>query len=114
MQAFFAGIDYKMRMDNENNFHNAFYLLTHIIGLDTETEVHTSDGSIDLTIDTDEFFYIIELKYDRSAEEALRQIEEKRYARPWQTDGRDVYLIGAAFSSKTRCIEGWKIAKMEA
>ncbi|MDE5789914.1 MAG: ATP-binding protein [Muribaculaceae bacterium] len=112
MQAFFAGIDYKMRMDNENNFHNAFYLLTHIIGLDTETEVHTSDGSIDLTIDTDEFFYIIELKYDHSAEEALRQIKEKQYARPWQTDSREVYLIGASFSSKTRCIEGWKIEKL--
>ena len=109
LQAFFAGIDYKMKMDNENNFHNAFYLLTHILGLDVETEVHTSDGSIDLTIDTDEFFYIIELKYDHSAEEALRQIEEKRYSRPWQNGEREVFLIGAAFSSKTRCIEEWKI-----
>ncbi|MDE7442350.1 MAG: ATP-binding protein, partial [Muribaculaceae bacterium] len=109
LQAFFAGIDYKMKMDNENNFHNAFYLLTHILGLDVETEVHTSDGSIDLTIDTDEFFYIIELKYDHSAQEALRQIEEKRYPRPWQNGEREVFLIGAAFSSKTRCIEEWKI-----
>ena len=109
LQAFFAGIDYKMKMDNENNFHNAFYLLTHILGLDVETEVHTSDGSIDLTIDTDEFFYIIELKYDHSAEEALRQIEEKRYSRPWQNGEREVFLIGVAFSSKTRCIEEWKI-----
>ncbi|MDE7440761.1 MAG: ATP-binding protein [Muribaculaceae bacterium] len=109
LQAFFAGIDYKMKMDNENNFHNAFYLLTHILGLDVETEVHTSDGSIDLTIDTDEYFYIIELKYDHSAEEALRQIEEKKYSRPWQTGDRELILIGAAFSSKTRCIEDWKI-----
>lgn len=113
MQAFFAGIDYKMKIDNENNFHNAFYLLTLMIGLKARTEVHTSDGSIDLTIDTDEFFYIIELKYDHSAEEALRQIEEKRYARPWQTGGRRIFLIGAAFSSNTRCIEGWTIKPLE-
>ncbi|MDE5806810.1 MAG: ATP-binding protein [Muribaculaceae bacterium] len=111
MQAFFAGIDYKMKIDNENNFHNAFYLLTLMIGLKARTEVHTSDGSIDITIDTDEFLYLIELKYDHSAEEALRQIEEKRYARPWQTGGREIFLIGAAFSSKTRCIEGWTIEK---
>lgn len=37
MQTFFAGIDYKMKIENKNNFHNAFYLLTHILGLDTET-----------------------------------------------------------------------------
>ncbi|MDE5790459.1 MAG: ATP-binding protein [Muribaculaceae bacterium] len=111
MQAFFAGIDYKMKMENENNFHNAFFLLTHIIGLDTKTEVHTSDGSIDITIDTDEYLYIIELKYDHSAEEALRQIEEKQYARPWQTEEREIILIGAAFSSATRCIEEWKIKR---
>ncbi|MDE6297536.1 MAG: PD-(D/E)XK nuclease domain-containing protein, partial [Muribaculaceae bacterium] len=94
-----------------NNFHNAFYLLTHIIGLDTQTEVHTSNGSIDLKIETEDYIYIIELKYDRSPEEALSQIEEKNYARPWQTDTRETYLIGATFSSQTRCIEGWKIAK---
>ncbi|MDE6297193.1 MAG: AAA family ATPase, partial [Muribaculaceae bacterium] len=112
LQAFFAGIDYKMGIDNENNFHNALYLLTHIIGLDTKTEVHTSNGSIDLTIDTDDFLYIIELKYDHSAQEALQQIEEKRYARPWQNEDREVFLIGASFSSKTRCIEDWKIKRL--
>lgn len=109
MQSFFSGIDYRMRMDDENNFHNAFYLLTRILGLKSETEVHTSDGSIDITIENDEFLYIIELKYDHSAEEALKQIEEKKYYRPWQTDRRELFLIGVAFSSETRCIEDWKI-----
>ncbi len=79
MHAFFAGIDYKMKMDNENNFYNAFYLLTHIIGLDTETEVHTSDGSIDLKIETEDYIYIIGLKYDHSPEKALQQIEDKHF-----------------------------------
>ncbi|MDE6409739.1 MAG: ATP-binding protein [Muribaculaceae bacterium] len=113
MQAFFAGIDYKLKMENENNFHNAFYLLTHIIGLNTETEVHTSDGSIDIKIETEDYIYVIELKYNHSPENALRQIKEKHYGRPWQTDSREVYLIGTAFSSQTRCIEGWKIEKLD-
>ncbi|MDE6443671.1 MAG: ATP-binding protein [Muribaculaceae bacterium] len=113
LQAFFAGIDYKLKMENENNFHNAFYLLTHIIGLNTKTEVHTSDGSIDLLIETEHFLYIIELKYDHTADEALRQIEEKKYGRVWQTDIREVFLIGVEFSSKTRCIEDWKIRKLK-
>lgn len=111
LQAFFAGIDYKLKMDNENNFHNAFFLLIHIIGLRTHAEVHTADGSIDIVIDTDEYLYIIELKYDYSADDALRQIKKKHYGRPWQVDSREVWLIGASFSSVTRCIESWKIEK---
>ncbi|MDE5789707.1 MAG: ATP-binding protein [Muribaculaceae bacterium] len=113
MQSYFAGIDFKMRIDNENNFHNAFYLLMDLIGLDTETEVHTSDGSIDMKVETEDYIYIIELKYDHTAEEALQQIKDKQYARPWHNDNREIILIGASFSSSTRCIEDWKIEKIK-
>ncbi|MDE5888314.1 MAG: ATP-binding protein [Muribaculaceae bacterium] len=109
LQAYFAGIDYTMRIENENNFHNAFYLLIDIIGLDTETEHHTSEGRIDIVIKTKRFIYVIELKYDRSAEEALQQIEEKHYPRKFYGDNREIILIGASFSSRSRCIESWKI-----
>ena len=109
MQAYFAGVHWKMRMDNENNFHNAFFLLMDLVGLDTETESATSDGSIDITVRTDDYIYVIELKYDGTAEQALRQIEEKRYDRKYQMDGRHIIRIGVNFSSETRCIEDWKI-----
>lgn len=112
LQAYFAGIHYKMKMDNENNFHNALYLLVDLIGLDTETESTTSDGSIDIVIKTDDYIYVIELKYDKSAEEALKQIEDKRYARKYQMDSRQIIEIGVNFSSKTRCIEDWKINRL--
>ena len=109
MQSYFAGVDYSLRIENENNFHNAFFLLTNIIGLKTKAESHTSEGRIDIEISTDEFAYIIELKYDHSAQEALDQIDEKHYARKYQMDCRKVFLIGVEFSSKTRCIESWLI-----
>ncbi len=109
MQAYFAGIHFKMKMENENNFHNAFFLLMDLVGLDTETESATSDGSIDITVKTDDYIYVIELKYDGSAERALRQIEEKHYDRKFQSDPRHTICIGVNFSSKTRCIEDWQI-----
>ena len=109
LQSYFAGIDYAMRMDNENNFHNAFFLLMDMIGLNTATESHTSEGRIDIEIKTENYVYIIELKYDHPAEEALRQIQERNYGRKYQLDSRKLILIGASFSSKTRCIESWKI-----
>ena len=49
----------------------------------------------------------MELKYDGSAEEALRQIDDKGYALPWQADGRTVIKVGANFSSSLRRIEKW-------
>ncbi|MDE6194462.1 MAG: PD-(D/E)XK nuclease domain-containing protein [Muribaculaceae bacterium] len=76
LRAYFAGIPYDLRMDNENNFHNASYILVTLIGLDAKSEAHTSDGRIGLLIETPDYVYVIELKYDASAEKALRQIEE--------------------------------------
>ena len=46
--------------------------------------------------------YVFELKRDGTADEALAQIREKGYAKPYLADGRPVYLIGLAFDSKTR------------
>ena len=109
LQEYFAGINFKMKMDNENNFHNAFYLLMDLIGLDTETESATSDGSIDIVIKTKAYIYVIELKYNGSAEQALKQIEEKKYSRKFQMDSRQLIEIGVNFSSETRCIEDWEI-----
>lgn len=109
LQIFFAGIPYSLKMEDENNFHNAFYLLTSLIGIETEAETATSDGRIDMTIKTDEYIYLIELKYDGSAQAALDQIDKKDYALKFRSDGRRIIKIGANFSSSKRRIEDWKI-----
>lgn len=109
LQSYFSGIDYAMKMDDENNFHNAFFLLIDLIGLNAKTESHTSSGRIDIEVLTSKFIYIIELKYDHTAEEALNQIKEKNYALKYGMDSRKIFLIGASFSSETRTIGGWKI-----
>ena len=46
--------------------------------------------------------YVFELKRDGTAAEALGQIREKGYEKPYLADGRPVYLIGLAFDSGTR------------
>lgn len=43
-----------------------------------------------------------------SADEALKQIEEKGYAKPYRTDARKVICIGVNFSSERGTMEGWK------
>ena len=109
LRAYFAGIPYDLKMANENNFHNAFYILMTLIGIDAKAEVHTSDGSIDMLIETPKYIYVIELKYDGNSEEALRQIKDKEYTLKFSTDPRKLFCIGVSFSSEHRRIEEWKI-----
>ena len=72
-------------------------------------EYHTSNGRIDLVLQTDRYVYIMEFKLNGTAEEALRQIEEKGYALPFAGDNREVFKIGVNFSSVTRNIERWLV-----
>ena len=60
---------------------------------------------------TPKFIYVIELKYDATPEQALRQIEEKGYARKFAVDSRRLFKIGVNFSSEKRRIVGWRFAE---
>lgn len=109
MKSFFAHTPYDLDMGDERNFHNAVFVLLTLLGLKVDAEVKTSDGRIDLTVRTERYIYIIELKYDGSAEEALRQIQKKEYSLPYIMDPRKLILIGVNYSSEKRRIEDWKI-----
>lgn len=109
MSAMFADTDYKIVGDSELYFQNAFYLVAKMLGFYTQVERTTSDGRMDMVVGTHDYLYIIEFKLDGSAEAALRQIDEKGYARPFAADSRKLYRIGVSFSLERRCIEEWKI-----
>lgn len=109
MKAFFADTSYQVVGNAELYFQNAMYLVFKIMGFYTQVERPTSDGRIDAIIQTDDYIYIIECKLDRSADEAMQQIEENGYAEPFAMDSRELYKIGISFSSQTRGVSEWKI-----
>lgn len=109
MKAFFADTSYQVVGDAELYFQNAMYLVFKIMGFYTQVERPTSDGRIDAVIQTPDYIYIIECKLDRTAEEALRQINDSDYAAPFAMDKRRIYKIGVNFSSQTRGVEQWII-----
>lgn len=109
MKAFFADTSYQVVGDAELYFQNAMYLVFKIMGFYTQVERPTSDGRIDAIIQTPDYIYIIECKLDRTAEEALRQINDSNYAAPFAMDKRRIYKIGVNFSSQTRGVEQWII-----
>ena len=83
--------------------------MIHLLDLDVRSEAELSNGRIDLLIKTERFIYVIELKMDKSPEEALAQIEEKNYALPFANDPRRLFKIGVSVSKESRNITNWKI-----
>ncbi len=111
LESLFAGQDYQIAGDAELYFHNAVALVFKMLGFYTETERHTSDGRMDMVVQTADYIYLFEFKLDKSVEEALAQIEEKQYAAPFAHDPRKLYKIGVNFSSETRRIESWEVVE---
>ena len=111
LQSFFADTPYELARDLELHYQNVLFIVFRLVGLYTQVEYHTNRGRIDLVLKTDRYIYIMEFKLDGTAEEALRQIEEKGYADPFAHDGRELIRVGVNFSSAVRNIERWIVIK---
>ena len=111
LQSFMAGIPYELVRNLDVHFQNMIYIIIKLMGLYVQAEYRTSCGRIDLLIATEKYIYVIELKLDGSAEEALAQINENDYALPFTADGRKVIKIGANITSATRNIERWVVGE---
>lgn len=114
LTSFLADIPYSMRRkederERERYFHYTFYLLMRMVSVYTiYTEKQQSEGRVDCIIETPNYIYIFEFKLDGTAEEALLQIDDKGYARPYEADRRKLFKIGVSFSSETGTIADWK------
>ena len=62
-------------------------------------------------VKTEQFVYVLEINVNKSAQAALKQIQEKGYAEPYAADPRKLFLIGVNFSAKTKRITKWLIGE---
>ena len=109
LSSLFDNTSYQIQGETVKDFQYAMYIISALLGEYVQVEPTTSNGRIDLIIQTKEFIYIFELKVNADADVALRQIDEKGYARPFEGDSRKLFKIGVNFSTATRRIEDWKI-----
>jgi hypothetical protein len=94
----------------EAHYHIIFYFFFRMLYNEVYAEVRNAVGATDVTIKTPKYIYIVEIKIDSSADVALKQIEDKGYATPYLTDGREVVKLGVNFSTASRTISEWKLA----
>ena len=110
LAAFFAKIPYK-ETRKESDFAQIVDALVAAMSVEVRmaSEDRTSAGRIDLTVETDRHVYVMEFKADKSAEAALRQVKEKRYADKFRLEkGKTIHLLGIAFSSTGHTVQDWK------
>ncbi|MBP5365260.1 MAG: ATP-binding protein [Bacteroidales bacterium] len=97
----------------EVNFQNVLFLLCNLCGLYTKAEYSTADGRIDMLIETADYVYIFEFKYNKSASAALQQIKDNNYAEPFRASGKKIFLIGVNFQNrKPRGIERYVVEEI--
>lgn len=115
LTGFLADIPYSMRRketerERERYFHYTFYLLMRMISCYTVyTEKQQSEGRVDCIVEVPDYVYIFEFKLDGSAAEALAQIDDKGYSRPYSADPRKIFRVGVSFSSATGTVEEWSV-----
>lgn len=82
----------------------AFSMLNSIV----DTEVKSVLGRADVVIQTNADIFVLELKVDDTAENALQQIDSKGYTIPYEADGRKLIKCGICISSSARNITHWR------
>jgi hypothetical protein len=109
LSSLFADTPYELVKELENHYQNVIFIVCKLMGFYVKAEYHTSEGSVDLVLQTSDYTYVMEFKFNSTAEEALAQINDKQYSLPFECDNRKLIKVGVNFSSKTRNIDGWKI-----
>ena len=111
LRSFFSDTTYEVIRLQELHYSNVLYIVFKLLGFYTQVEYHTSNGRIDLVLQTPDYIYVMEFKLNGTAEEALQQINDKGYALPFASDTRALYKIGVNFSPETRNIERWVVSE---
>ena len=115
VRRWYAGIPYSItdRNQNEQLYQSLIYAALMGYGADISAEDQTSDGRMDIALKLPNAIYIIELKYGKTAEEAVDQIIKKDYAVRFTTDQRPVWAVGLNISEDHRTIDGYKVAQVK-
>ena len=109
LKAYLASISNRLSNKNERDFQTVFYLIFNLMGAHMRVEEDSAIGRADAVVYMPDAVFVFELKYDGSAEDAIRQIDEKGYLIPYSADGKRLFKIGVNYDSNQRTIGDWII-----
>ena len=109
LKSYLASISNRLSNKNERDFQTVFYLIFNLMGAHMRVEEDSAIGRADAVVYMPDAVFVFELKYDGSAEEALKQIDDKGYLIPYSADGKRLYKVGVNYDSTQRTISDWII-----
>ncbi len=109
MRAYLASISNRLSNKSERDVQTVFYLIFTLLGANVRVEECSAIGRADVVIYLPDVIYVMELKYDGSAEAAIKQIDDKGYLVPYSADGRRLVKIGVNYDSAKRTLGDWII-----
>lgn len=118
MQSYLTGIPYvegfKQKLADaataEGFYEYTLYLIFSMLNVYVRTQVKCAGGRTDMVVWMPDTTYVFELKVNGTASDALKQIDDKGYALPYQSDNRKVIKIGVKFNLENRVPEEWVIS----
>ena len=115
LKVYLAGVPYAENATSEGHYQTMLYVVFSLLGRYVQMEVRTAKGRIDMVFQTATDLYVMELKIDRPASEALAQIDAKGYLLPFggdmesPTGGLRLHKVGISFSTTERTLSEWQI-----
>jgi hypothetical protein len=92
---------------SEGLYHGLIHLVFSYLGMYAQSEVHSSRGRADAVVQTTTDVFIFEFKFNKTAAEAIAQIQQKKYADKYRASNKPIIGIGVNFSTEVRGIDDW-------
>jgi hypothetical protein len=108
INALLASLPYEVyKKQSEGFYHGLLHLIFSYLGLFIESEPHLSNGRADVVVQTPQYIYIFEFKFNKNAEDALQQIKDKGYADKYRAVGKTIVGVGVNFNRAKKKSTGW-------
>ena len=110
LQAYLLTVPYCDNANSEGHYQQMLYIIFSLLGQlnGLDVEVHTPTGRVDMVMTTPKTLYLFELKLNKSAEAAMKQINLKDYAKKFALCGLPVVKVGISFDPEKRTIGEWQ------
>lgn len=109
LQAYLATVPYCNNVDSEGHYQQMMYVIFSILDNYVDVEVRTPSGRVDMVLRTATHLYLFELKLNKDADAAMKQIELKEYPKHFALSGLPIVKVGVNFDVATHNITDWKI-----
>ena len=109
LQAFLETVPYCQGANTEGHYQQMMYVIFSILNHYVDVEVRTPRGRGDMVLRTATHLYLFELKLNKDAATAMRQIDLKQYPKRFMQRGLPVVKVGINFDVEKHNITDWTV-----